>query len=380
MSNLKKILIINSDPFHNGPRMIREIEALKHEFEIIALGRTRPHDKSVKFINIDLFFGFTRVYDKVYSRITKKKYLGKPVFFELPFHLLLFFIKPDIIINHNPVFFPSIFSFPGRKYKIVYNAHEYHPLQFDKDSEWLNTIGEYCLGIYKKYLDKMDLVINVCESISEKCKSEFNCDSIVIPNAASYEPSIIPSFKKNDEIIRIIHHGASIRGRKLETMINAVGKFPDKFSFDLMLVPNDLEYYNQIIELSKSYSNISIRKQVRFDEIIFKLSNYDIGLYILAPTSYNNQIALPNKVFEFIQARLGLLVSPNIEMKKLVNKYNVGLVLNDYDQSSLESSLDVLNHEMINEFKSNSNTAASIVNAEHYYSLLLSSVKMLLPR
>lgn len=377
---MKRILIINSDPFHNGPRMIREIDALKHDFEIVALGRTRPHDKSVMFINIDFIFGFTRLYSKLYKSITKKNYYGKPVYFQIPFHILLYILKPDIIINHNPVFFPAIFSFPQRNYKIVYNAHEYHPLQFDKDLDWLNTVGEYYLSIYKKYLNKIDLVINVCESIAEKCKSEFNCDSIVIPNAASYDPNIIPTFNDNDKLIKIIHHGASIRGRKLETMIKAVGKFPDKFSFDLMLVPIDNVYYNQLIELSQSYSNIKIIKQVKFSDIINKLSRYDLGLYILPPTSFNNQIALPNKIFEFIQARLGLLVSPNIEMKKLVNKYNVGLVLNDYDQLSLESGLKDLNQEMINIYKANSDKAAIFVNAENYYTLLLSKIKNLISK
>jgi hypothetical protein len=163
-------------------------------------------------------------------------------------------------------------------------------------------------------------------------------------------------------------------------MIKAVGKFPDKFSFDLMLVPIDNEYYNQLIELSRSFSNIKIIKQAKFSDIIYKLSGYDLGLYILPPTSFNNQIALPNKIFEFIQARLGLLVSPNIEMKKLVNKYNVGLVLNDYDQLSLESSLKVLDQEMINVYKSNSDKAAILVNAENYYTLLLSKIKTLLPK
>jgi hypothetical protein len=375
---MKRILIINSDPFHNGPRMIREIDALKQDFEIIALGRTRPHDKSLKFININLFFGFTRLYGKFYKSITKNYYNGKPVFFKIPFHILLFVLKPDIIINHNPVFFPSIFLFPERKFKVVYNAHEYHPLQMDQDLDWLKTVGEYYLWIYKKYLNKIDLFINVCESITEKCKTEFNCDSIVIPNAASYDPNIKPIFKENDNLIKIIHHGASIKGRKLETMIRAVGKFPDKYTFDLMLVPIDNDYYNQLIQLSQSFSNIRIIKQVKFNEIIYKLNGYDLGLYILPPTSFNNQIALPNKVFEFIQARLALLVSPNIEMKNLVTKHNVGLVLDDYEQFSLESSLKVLDHDKINVFKSNSNKAAIIVNAENYYSLLLSKIKTLL--
>jgi hypothetical protein len=377
---MKRILIINSDPFHNGPRMIREIDILKNDFEIIAFGRSRPHDKSLKFININLFFGFTRLYGKIYKRITKKYYNGEPVCFKIPFHILLFILKPDIIINHNPVFFPSIFSFPQKKFKVVYNAHEYHPLQMDQDLDWLKTVGEYYLSIYKKYLNKIDLFINVCESISEKCKSEFNCDSIVIPNAASYDPNINPIFKEKDKLIKIIHHGASIRGRKLETMIMAAGKFPDKYTFDLMLVPIDKEYYNHLIELSRSFSNVRIIKQVNFSEIIYKLNDYDLGLYILPPTSFNNQNALPNKVFEFIQARLALLVSPNIEMKNLVTKHNVGLVLNDYDQLSLESSLNVLDHDMINIFKSNSNKAANIVNAENYYSLLLSKIKTLLPK
>lgn len=70
--------------------------------------------------------------------------------------------------------------------KVIYNAHEYHPLEFEEKPNWVNTHGRYYYALYQKYIHQVDLFINVCNGIANKCKEEFNIESLVIPNAASF--------------------------------------------------------------------------------------------------------------------------------------------------------------------------------------------------
>ncbi|MBK7701065.1 MAG: hypothetical protein IPJ39_21260 [Saprospiraceae bacterium] len=85
--------------------------------------------------------------------------------------------------------------------------------------------------------------------------------------------------------------------------------------------------------------------------IVNFISKYDIGLYILEPTNFNNGMALPNKMFEFIQARLAIAIGPSPEMKSLVEEYNLGVVSADFDSKGLAISLNNLTHQNIIDFK-----------------------------
>lgn len=355
--------------------MIKEIEALKDEYEIHALGRTAPHDPDIPFISIDKVYGITRLIAKLYSVIFKKYYAGRLFFFESGLHRIISRLKPDIIINHNPIFFPAIFSYKKYPFKVVYNAHEYHPMQFE-DEEWLKTAGTYYAEIYRRYLPKIDLFINVCDSIAQKCEQEFGKSSLVIPNAAPFHPEISPRMSEKNHKLRVIHHGAAIRGRRIEKMVEAVGGM-DNYELDLMLIPNDKAYYATLLDLAKKFNNIRIIPAVPYNDIVTYISQYDIGLYILNPGSFNNKVALPNKLFEFIQARLALVVSPNDEIAAIVRNHKIGEVTVGYEIQDLKEVLEQLTVEKINLYKNNSNQVAQQLSAEVYYDKMKEAIRAL---
>ncbi|WP_284297550.1 hypothetical protein [Homoserinibacter gongjuensis] len=80
-----------------------------------------------------------------------------------------------------------------------------------------------------------------------------------------------------------------------------------------------------------------------------------MGLSIFPPTTFNLAWCLPNKFFDFIQARLGVIVGPSPEMKRFVDDYEVGLVLPDFEPASLAAALEALTPERVSEWKHASN-------------------------
>src|SRR5437868_9055817 len=110
LSLLKKILILTNRPLHRGPRIIREIEALKSDYEIIALGATPPPFEFVEFEKIHVISILERVLHKLYRVITGGKIWGG-IFYTVNKQLACMFqkYKPDIIITHEPEFLPYIY-------------------------------------------------------------------------------------------------------------------------------------------------------------------------------------------------------------------------------------------------------------------------------
>ena len=91
----------------------------------------------------------------------------------------------------------------------------------------------------------------------------------------------------------------------------------------------DEEYYKNLESQVSQAKNTRIIPIVPFEEIIPFTSQYDIGFYILQPTNFNGDNAVPNKFFEFIQARLAIAIGPSAEMAKLVHQYHLGIMAKD---------------------------------------------------
>lgn len=373
-----KILILTTRPLHNGPRMIREIEALKGSHQIIATGLTPPHDSNIEFINSDRF-RFRRFEYAIGTLLRilafNKVYLGKYFRTQKRINRLLKETSPDLVIVHEAAYIPYLFT-QEKKFKVVFNAHEYHPLEIEGNLKWTRTWGVIYSNIYSQYLSKVDLLINVNKEIADKCEREFGVKSLVIPNAAKYfPPKNIQYIAKRP--LRFIHHGVPNPDRKLEIMIDAFRTLGAGYHLDLMLVQNKSEYYSSLLAMAKDLPNVRLIKPVAFHEIIEYISEYDLGVYSLAPASFNNQMALPNKFFEFIQARLPMVIGPSPVMANLVNKYQIGEVAEDFSSTALVKIIDSLEDRNLILYRSNLEKAAEELSMEKFDRVLLEKINTL---
>ncbi len=376
----KNILIFSKRLLHNSPRIIKEIDALKKSYKVYAIGESKPADDTIGYENI---YNQRTIFDIIINKITffLQKIFGvkhtTPRFSKVE----KFIIKHNIslLIIHEPDFLSFAIKLKERYgIKIVFNAHEYHPLEFEDQPGWMETVGLFYNNLYRKYLSKLDLFVNVCQGISEKCIKEFNVPSIVIPNAAFY--SDIPINESSSEKIKMIYHGAILESRKIDEMIKVARILGSGYEFDIMGTSIDFnsEYYNKLQKIIESIPNVRFKEQVKFQNIISTINNYDIGIYILNPNGFNNEYALPNKLFEYMQAKLAIAISPSIEMKSLVEKYNLGVVADDFSPENLAKKIRSLTRKNILQFKKNSENASKIENAEKYKEYYLSEITALL--
>ena len=81
----------------------------------------------------------------------------------------------------------------------------------------------------------------------------------------------------------------------------------DHVTLDLVLVPaNDGGRYLRILHERASRVRADPVPRPRHpDELPAALNPYDIGVYCLPPANVNMEYALPDKLFDFVQARLG---------------------------------------------------------------------------
>ena len=82
----------------------------------------------------------------------------------------------------------------------------------------------------------------------------------------------------------------------------------------------------------------------------------DIGISLEEDLGLNYKYALPNKLFDYIQARLPVVISDLPEMKTIVTKYNIGKVLETRTPENLAATF----RNVIESLKNNSSFNTNI--------------------
>jgi hypothetical protein len=141
-------------------------------------------------------------------------------------------------------------------------------------------------------------------------------------------------------------------------------------------MPTNVDYYNDLINSIRKRKNIVLHDVMPYDKLLTELNQYDIGLYILEPTNFNTRHMLPNKLYEFIQARLMVAISPSVEMMKVVQQYAIGIVTEDHTAESMAAALNALSVEDIRKYKNNTQSAAENEAAEAYYPLIQDTISV----
>jgi hypothetical protein len=161
-----------------------------------------------------------------------------------------------------------------------------------------------------------------------------------------------------------VHHGNANPNRKIENYLDLMEMLDNRFTLDLYLMPRDPSYLARIKRKAETLERVTVHDPIPMQELVSVCNRYDIGIFFQEPLNFNLKHSLPNKVFEFVQARLAIAVTPLPEIKKLVNKNGIGIVSDDFGLESMAKRLNKLDKQEIENYKRNSDIAAKVLNSE----------------
>lgn len=381
-----KILIIVNNDVDTDPRVLNQWEALKKYAEIHFFANSVRNTAHTAFFN---FASVTRRYTFHYSY---------PVLFRKTITLLItlfktllrFFAKYryknphqrrywqyvkishlkkikneytyDYVIANDIDTLPIAAYLKKENTKLIFDAHEYF-LDENDDPVWIQNEYPYRKYLIDTYLKEVDVFITVGDNIAERFQKELHLSTkpVVVYNAKPYfsgEPSPV-----NPDKIRMVHHGVAIPNRNLEALIEVTKKLPDNFELHFYLKKIDDEYFTHLYQLAENCKKVVFHPPVAFNEIIPVVSAYDIGIYLIEKSNYNNANCLPNKLFEFIQAKLMLIMSSTNEIDKFIEKYHNGIIVRG-STDDIVNQIKNITPEQIQYYKQKSADAAKLISAE----------------
>jgi len=371
---VKKVLIICHTDLDRDPRVQKQINFLKDDYEITAAGMKDPNVEGVKFIKLPylkfgtserLFRAFLllfRLYDAHYKYFTSYQESIK----------LLNRLNFDIILANEIESIQLALSLKNKDTMLILDMYEYYPAQLEYFWWWRLLFSDYYYKLIKNDIRNFNIITTVSSGLQYLYEKEFGIRPELITNAPFYE-KLEPSPVDPDKI-RLIYHGVINRARKIENIINMMDYLDDRFELNFMiLIRNDRKYFEELKELAKSKKNnrIIFHEASPANKLVKNTNQFDIGIYYFEPTTRNLYYTIGNKFFEYIQARLAVVSNPLYFTKE----YKDIVVSKEHSPKSFAVSLNSLSSQDIIELKQRSHEYALDLSAEMNRKKMLNIVK-----
>lgn len=376
---MQRILIVSFTDPKNDPRVFRQIDALADQYAITSCGYGTAPPRVARHLEISPIARRASARAIALALLKLRRY--EWYYWSHPrirnAYSTLRDTGFDLVIANDLVTLPLALKIAGGA-PVLFDAHEFAPLEYEDQWIWRFFLARYNHEMSRRYLPQAAKVVTVCESIAKRYANDYGVGAEVITNAAPL--CQLPVRRTGEKRIRMIHHGAAIVSRQNERMIEMMAFLDERFTLDLILVPGDSRYIGRLKGMAQRDARIRFLDRVPMEQLVAVSSQYDVGLFLLPPTNFNYRMTLPNKFFEFIQARLAVAIGPSPEMARIVREFNCGIVAEDFLPHSLACALNRLRAADIDEMKLGSDRAARAHNAERNGENLRSLVSSVIVR
>ena len=367
---MKKILVLVFNHLRTDVRVQRQIKSLSQDYEItvacfegLPWSSVRFHTLPVvrpglltklRYAVASLLQLYTRAYWLLYDYRQEVSVLRLERF--------------DAIIANDVETLPLAFYLKADESKVILDAHEYATRQFAESLRWRLFRKGMIESISRKYIGLVDGMTTQNPLFAREFEKEYGILPAVVANAPDYE-SLKPQ-PTDPGHIHLVHHGIYNTSRNLEKLIDVMDQVDERFSLDLFLhlpvVSNQKsrERFEHFKARASAHRKIVVHEPVAGEEVVRTIHRFDVGIHILEPISYNHAYSLPNKILEFVQARLGVVIGPSPGMVSIVEDHKVGVIAEDFSVGALAEIINSLTSETVDEYKENSENAAELLSSK----------------
>lgn len=252
------------------------------------------------------------------------------------------------------------------------DLHEYAPRMREDLLRVRVFVHPFIDWMCRTFVARAQSWTTVGDGIAAEYERRFGFRPSVVTNAAPYvdaEPSPV------HDPLRLVHSGAAQEHRGLEEIIEAVQLSRAELSLDLYLVPQNPAFLDRLRTLSaRTPDRVRICDPVPYARLAETLQSYDAGIHVIPPKSFNHRWALPNKMFDFVQARLGLIVGPSPEMAAYVERFGIGVVTADFAAAGIARTLDAITPDDVRNWKAASHEHARELSSDEQVKVWKSAV------
>jgi glycosyltransferase involved in cell wall biosynthesis len=277
--------------------------------------------------------------------------------FELAFGPVIDGLEPDVVHAHD-FHMVGIASgvvararLRGRKLSWVYDAHEFvHGLP-RYGGRTKRTVAAY-EDLEREYIADADWVITVSEPIAEELERRYalprrpdvvmNIPAVAPADVGGERPTLRAACGLEAEVPLIVYSGGVTPARGVGTIVEALPLLPE-VHFALVAVPAKISPFVQTL-LDRA-NEIGVIDRVHLvaptasAEVVTFLESATVGVHPMVRDFEGHDMALPNKLFEYLYAGLPVVVSDCRVMADFVRRARMGEVFPSGDPALLAEAV-----------------------------------------
>jgi len=351
---MRKAVICSQSNFTTDYRIEKMRQTLVSlGYDVTLLGRSHPHEDrtnapGIRYLRL-LFWHGALFYAELNFRL---------------FLALLFGKRADLIVSIDLDTLAGCQAAARlRHIRLLWDSHELFPevpeiagKPFVKKVWW--AVQNFCVP----RLRKADVAVTVCQSIADIFKERYGRQFLVVRNAplASRAMQIVNTSPDTDRPFTLLYQGAVNVGRGIEETILALPSMPD---VRLVVVGGGdvLEEVKALAVKTGVNDRVDFVGRVPFSQLPPYMAAADMGLVFMRNLCLNYYYALPNRVFDFVQARLPILANRLPEIERIVEGEDVGACIEDLTPEAIAKAVNDIkdNKERLTLWRKNMTTLST---------------------
>jgi len=329
-SGLKKIIVSVTNDLTTDQRVDKVCNTLHNGgYEVLLIGKKNKNSKA---------------FHRNYATKRFNQFFQKGVLFYAEFNLRLFFFllfskKTILLANDLDTLMPNYLVAKLQRKKVVFDSHEL----FSEIPELVHRpfVKKIWTLLENWMLPNLKNTYTVCDSIALYYANKYASKFKVIRNLPIYKNSQFRGeflFNTSEKKV-ILYQGAVNVGRGLELMIDTLAFLPNCI-FVVIGTGDILKELKTLIINKNLGDRIKLLGQISPQKLHTITPLAHLGISLEEDLGLNYRFALPNKIFDYIQAEVPVLVSDLPEMKKIVSDYKVGEVVFNRTPKTLAQQIE----------------------------------------
>jgi len=330
---LKRIIISVTSDLCTDQRVHKTAITLQEMgFDVLLLGRKLPDSLPIE-----------REYKTKRFHLIFKTEVWFYIEYNIRLFLFLLFKKVDVLLaNDLDTLLPNYLISKLKRKPLVYDSHEMFcegpELQGRK---FVQSVWRF---IEKAILPRLKHTYTVSRSIADAYNKRYSANFQLIRNIPKLEKENRQVEQLNFDSKKIIlYQGVMNPGRGLEETIAAM-PFVENAILLIIGFGKVEGKLKELVKKSGLENRVIFYGKVPFEDLLSYTKQADVGLLLERPLGLSFTYALPNKLFDYIHAGLPIIASPLVEVKRIMDENEMGVIIENYNPKYLADTLN----EMLN--------------------------------
>ncbi len=259
-------------------------------------------------------------------------------------------LRPEVVHAHDLVTLSAgTLAAQQLRARLIYDAHE---LECHTNYHSLNRWTKYWIARYETaFATRCDAVITVCDSIAGWLAREYRIQKpIVVGNAPSVRSPVLSGVRIGETVRKrlglgrdsplVVYVGSVTLDRGLELCVRALEHLPGAHL--AVVGPRYSATEAGMIDAARAIGEVGrlhLVDPVAPGDVMGFISDADCSVMAIQNVCLSYYFCLPNKLLESVLAGLPVVVSDLLELRRFVEQFHVGVVVDERDPRSIANGL-----------------------------------------